>query len=157
MKNGFTLLELLVVIAIMAVVGVASVTMFTSGNDEADEEDLVNKYMEVQQAALVFVDLNDSWLSSFTTSGDIYVRLGEIQNENYLSEKLINPVTGDEFPSSYLVKIYKAYMTPGNSNTEYVNSCIISNQGGNTKCISNNKGKACGCCDLPTSEYNPAC
>ena len=93
MKKGFTLLELLVVIAIMALVGVASVSMFTAGNDEADEEDLENKYMEVQQAALVFVDLNDSWLSSFTSSGEIYVRLGEIQNENYISEQLINPVT----------------------------------------------------------------
>ena len=89
-----------------------------------------------------------------------YVKLGQSAvtlSGGDISEQLINPVTGDEFPSSYLVKIYKAYVTPGNDNTQYVNSCIISNQGGNAKCISNNKGKACGCCDLPTSEYNPAC
>ncbi len=157
MKNGFTLLELLTVLAIMAIVGVSSMLMFSTANDESDEKDLKNKYVEIQNAALVFIDLNDSWLNSFTASGEIYVRLGEMQNENYLSNKIINPVTGEEFPGSYLIKVYKAYLTPGNNTTEYVDSCIISNRGGNTRCIANSKGDSCGCCDLPTSSYNPAC
>lgn len=156
-KDGFTLLELLVVIAIMAVVGVASVVMFSTSTEESDEDDLIAKYKEIQSSALVFIDLNDSWLTSFTNSGEIYVRLGEMQNENYLSSRIINPITGEEFPSSYLVKVYKTNLVSGNDNTEYVDSCIISNSGGNTMCISNSKGNSCECCDLPISEYNPAC
>ena len=156
MKKGFTLMELLLVLAILSVVGVASILLFSEENDEIEMEELRNKYKEIQKAAILYVDLNNSWLSSFTTNGEIYVRLGELQNENYVSKKIINPVNNTEFSSNYMVKIYKTSLIENDKNA-YVNSCIVEMNAGQTKCISNSDGYACGCCDYPVSALNLSC
>ncbi len=156
MKKGFTLMELIVVLAIVAVLGVSSVILFSRENDEMEVEELRNKYKEIQKAATLYVDLNDSWLSSFATNGEIFVRLGELQNENYVSKKIINPVDNTEFSSNYMVKIYKTSLIENDPNA-YVNSCIVEINGGQTKCIANSEGYACGCCDYPISGNNLAC
>lgn len=143
-KKGFTLLELLAVIAVIALLGGVTISMFSASTDTSSEEDLANKFKEIQEAAIVYVDLNDSWLSSFTNGNEIYVRLGELQNTNYISSGIKNPLTGEDFPSDYLIKIYKVNPTGDNS---YVNSCIISKVGSNTRCIANSDGYACECCD----------
>lgn len=156
MKNGFTLLELLAVIALIAFLGGITITMFSTSTDTSTEEDLANKYKEIQNAAVVYVDLNNSWLSSFTSGNEIYVRLGELQNNNYISGNMKNPIDGLDFPSHYLIKIYKV-----NPNTDgaYVNTCIISNTGSKPECIANSEGYPCECCDFDTenNELNPKC
>lgn len=157
MKNGFTLMELLAVIVVMALIGTASVIFFSASNDSQDQEDLRNKYIQIQDAAKVYVDLNESWLSSFSTGNEIYVRLGELQSTNYFSNAIKNPIDGKDFPSSYLIKIYKTSLD-GTENTSYVDSCIIQRIGSNTKCIANSEGNPCGCCDLPSQgDLNPSC
>ncbi len=155
-KEGFTLIELIAVIAIASVLVVASFVMFNTDNEKSEEDDLRNKYKEIQTAAILYVDLNSSWLTSFTTTGEAYVRLGELQNENYVSENMTNPVTGEEIPSDYLIKVYTTNLDMTNPNA-YADSCIISTSGGNTKCIANANGYACGCCDFEITSLNPAC
>ena len=158
MKKGFTLMELLLVLAILAFLGVSSVILFSKNNDDIESEDLKNKYKEIQDAAILYIDLNDSWLSTFTESGETFIRLGVLQNENYISSKLKNPITGETFPSNYLVKVYIA--NKGDANKEYVDSCIISNTGEQTRCIANKDGNACGCCNYATTGntgLNPVC
>ncbi len=151
MKKGFTLLELLAVIAVIALIGGVSISMFSTSTDTSSEEDLANKFKEIQEAAIVYVDLNDSWLSSFTNGNEIYVRLGELQNTNYISGNIKDPLTGTDFPSDYLIKIYK--VNPEESNS-YVDSCIISKVGSDTKCIANSDGYACECCDYELNNTN---
>ena len=151
MKKGFTLLELLAVIAVIALVGAVTIKMFSSSTDTTAEEDLASKYKEIQAAAIVYVDLNESWLSSFTNGNEIYVKLGELQNTNFISNSIKNPINGENFPSDYLVKIYKVNPESDNS---YVNSCIISKVGTDTKCIANSDGYPCGCCDFAINTTN---
>ena len=156
MKKGFTLTELLVVIALMAIIGFSAFAIFGQSNDNTMEEDLRNKYKQIQKAAILYVDLNDSWLMNFTSQGEVYLKVGVLQEENYISGNMINPVTGDLFPSSNLVKIYKTSLIENDPNA-YINTCIISNEGGNTNCIANSEGYPCGCCDYEITNYNPAC
>ena len=106
-KNGFTLLEILAVVALIAIIGATTITLFSRSTIDSANEDLANKYKQIQQAAIVYVDLNESWLSAFTTNNEIYVKLGELQGTNYVSADIVNPITGEKFPSSYMVKIYK--------------------------------------------------
>ena len=95
MKKGFTLLELLGVLAILAFLGVSSVILFGKNNEDITNEDLKNKYREIQQAAILYMDLNDSWLSNFTENGEAFIKLSVLQNENLISKKMVNPVNGD--------------------------------------------------------------
>lgn len=142
-RNGFTLLELLAVLAMVAIIGVASISMFGRNVQDVSEDDLANKFKQIQQAAIIYVDLNESWLSSFTTNNEIYVRLGELQSTNYVAPDLVNPKTGENFPSGYLIKIYKA---KGDNNEPYVETCILAKNGANNICIANADGYAKDCC-----------
>lgn len=155
-RDGFTLIELIVVIAIASVLIAASFILFSTGSDESEEEDLRNKYKDIQTAAILYIDLNSSWLTSFTSNGEAFVRLGELKNENYVSENITNPVTDEEIPSDYLIKVYTTNLDMSDPSA-YVDSCIISVSNGNTKCISNSNGYACGCCDYEITSLNPAC
>lgn len=157
MKKGFTLMELLLVIALIAFLSVSSIILFGKNNEDMNATDLKNKYKEIQTAAILYVDLNDSWLSSFTEEGEAFVRIGVLQNENYLSSNLKNPVTGEDIPSNALVKIYTVNRELGDPSKVFVNSCIIINETDKTRCIANKDGNPCGCCDYPISSSNPAC
>lgn len=148
MKKGFTLIELLAVLAIMAIAGAASIALFSSGDDITDKNELENTYIEIQNAAVVFVDLNNAWLNSFTFSNEIYVKLAEMQGTNIVSRNLINPVTKEGFPSDLLVKIFKTSL----NGKEYVDTCIVYNENGHTNCIADSRGKSCEC-----SEISPCC
>ena len=148
MKKGFTLLELLAVLAILAFLGVSSVILFSKNNEDINLEDLKNKYKEIQNAAILYIDLNDSWLSTFTENGEAFIKLSVLQNENLISKKMVNPVNGDKFSSSDLVKVCIA--NRGSSN-EFVDSCILSYESeNNIKCIANRDGNPTNCCDSCT-------
>ncbi len=140
-RNGFTLLELLAVIALIAILGATTITMFSKNTSFVSNEDLENKYKQIQRAAVVYVDLNESWLSSFTSNNEIYVKLGELQNTNYVSIDTKNPKTGEPFPNSYLIKIYIAKDT--STNKPYVETCILK---ADQSCVANSDGKNTDCC-----------
>ena len=65
MKNGFTLVELLVVIVITVTVSAGSAMLFGKSNADTNEEDLRGKYREMQRAAIIYTDLNDSCILMF--------------------------------------------------------------------------------------------
>lgn len=158
MKKGFTLLELLAVLAILAFLGVSSVILFSKNNEDINLEDLKNKYKEIQNAAILYIDLNDSWLSTFTENGEAFIKLGILQNENYISKTMKNPVNGETFPSNYLVKVYIKNNGNSDLSKQYVDTCIISYQSDNNiKCIANREGNACGCCNYSINSLNPEC
>ncbi len=150
MKKGFTLIELLVVLVLISVIGASAIILFSTGNKDLNEEDLRNKYKEMQTSAIMYIDLNEAKLTEFTTSNSVEIGIVELQNQNYISSKMYNPVTKEVFPSNYIIKVYK-------NNNGYVDSCIITKDETNTKCVANNDGYACGCCDLEISSFNPTC
>ncbi|MBR2138442.1 MAG: type II secretion system protein [Bacilli bacterium] len=134
MKKGFTLLELLVVIAIMAVVTISATISFGGINDDTEAKELKNKYKEIQRSAIVFLDLNDSWLNQFNEKGFINIKIQELVNSNYVTD-LQNPVTKEQISTDYTVKIF----IKNPSSNPYVDSCIISG----TTCIANSDGEQC--------------
>ncbi len=153
MKNGFTLMELLVVIVITATISAGSAVLFSRSNDESNKEDLKGRYREMQRAANVYIDLNDSWRNTLNENRQVSVKLGELESTNYVDKDFQNPVTKEKFPSSYLIKFYIA----SSGDNEYLDSCVISNSGGQEVCIANSRGEACECCDNPISRFNNAC
>ena len=85
MKKGFTLIELLIVIVIIAVVTVGATISFSNVNRDTAKENLKDNYVAIQRAASMYIDLNDSWLTQFANRREIFVRLSELKNTNYIS------------------------------------------------------------------------
>lgn len=153
MKNGFTLMELLVVIVLTAIISAGSAMIFSKSNSDTNEEDLRGKYREMQRAANIYVDLNDSWRNSLNEDRKISIKLGELQASNYVDKNFKNSVTNQAFPSSYIIKLYIASA----GDNEYLDSCVVRYSNGQEVCIANSKGYACECCDTPISEFNKKC
>lgn len=153
MKNGFTLMELLVVIVLTAIISAGSAMIFSKSNSDTNEEDLRGKYREIQRAANIYVDLNDSWRNSLNEDRKISIKLGELQASNYVDKNFKNSVTNQAFPSSYIIKLYIASA----GDNEYLDSCVVRYSNGQEVCIANSRGYACECCDTPISEFNKKC
>lgn len=153
MKNGFTLMELLAVIVITAVISTGSILIFSKSNSDSNEEELRGKYREIQRAANIYVDLNDSWRKTLNENREVTIRLKELQSANYVDKNFKNNVTNELFPSNYVVKLYVA----SSGDNEYLDSCVVTYSGGREVCIANSKGNACECCDAPISQFNQQC
>ena len=153
MKNGFTLMELLVVIVLTAMISAGSAMIFSKSNSDTNEEDLRGKYREMQRSANIYVDLNDSWRNSLNEDRKISIKLGELQASNYVDKNFKNSVTNEAFPSSYIIKLYIASA----GDNEYLDSCVVRYSNGQEVCIANSKGYPCECCDTPISEFNKKC
>ena len=153
MKNGFTLMELLVVIVITAVIATGSAMIFNKSNSDTNEEDLRGKYREIQRAANIYIDLNDSWRTTLNENRKVSIKLGELQSSNYVAKNFKNTVTNQVFPSNYIVKLYIA----SSGDNEYLDSCVVRYSNGKEICVANSKGYACECCDTPISEFNKKC
>lgn len=153
-KDGFTLIELLIVVTLVAVISAGSAIVFEQSTASTYESDLENTYKQIQRAATLYMDLNDSWIATFQEDKEATIRVSELKNTNYISSKLKNPVTKEDIPNNYLIKIY----LESQDSKEYLNTCIIEYSGSTLKCISNNEGKACQCCNFPVDAVNnPAC
>lgn len=153
MKNGFTLVELLVVIVITVTVSTGSAMLFGKSNAVTNEEDLRGKYREMQRAAIIYTDLNDGWRKTLNEQRSVSVRLGELMNTNYIDKNFSNTVTKENFPKNYIIKLYIA----SSGDNEYLDSCVVRYSNGQEICIANSRGYDCGCCDSPVSSFNKAC
>lgn len=152
-NSGFTLIELITVIAFVAIIGVSSVIIFEQSTSDTKDKELQNTYTEIQRAASLYVDLHDTWLDSFSESHEAIIKIGELKNTNYVSNKIKNPVTNKKIPDNYMVRLY----VNGTGDNAYLDSCIINYVGSNINCISNSDGNPCECCDYPINTYNISC
>lgn len=143
-KKGFTLMELLAVILILAVVSVSSTIAFGNIDDTTAKTELKNKYIEIQRAASLYVDLNDDqpYIHEFSNKGITRITVNELKNNNYISD-LSDPLSGGDIPLSYTVVIYL-------TDDKHIDTCIIESEyetdaTGNaieTKhCVANSKGE----------------
>ena len=142
-KNGFSLIELLFVIVIVATISVSSVVLFNKTTEKSMDEEKKGIYLDIERAALLYVDLNETWLNEFNENNLVYLTVGELTTKNYISKNVITRIKNANIPSYYLVKIY--ITDNGNG---YVDSCIVDiEENGNEKCIANSDGISSNCCD----------
>ena len=157
-KRGFTLIELLLVIVIMSIVGTSSMIMFGNIDDETSAHDRENTYKSIQRGAMLYLDLNDDWLKQFRDKKEMYIEMSELMGNNYVSSTLEDPVSKDEIPSNYIVKLYIAKDRNGN---EYMDSCVLDksilNDSTSSKsaCVVDSDGKSNDyCCAACTPKLN---
>lgn len=140
-KNGFTLMELLVVILIISVVSVSATISFSSIDDATKQKELENKYSEIQRSAGLYLDLHNSYLNTFITNKEMYIKLNVLKEENYITTDLENPVTGDNISLDYYVKLF----VPEDGSK--VDSCIVQVLSETQEvCIADIRGKKCSVC-----------
>ena len=146
-KDGFTLLELMIVVLIVAVIGVAATISFSSIDSDTSQLELKNKYLEIQRAANLYLDLHNADLKWIMENKQIDVKIGDLKSENYLTNDLSNPVTGEDISEAYFVRLYIA---KDSNNEDYVNSCIIDRTSTGIVCIADsygNSGSGVVCCE----------
>ena len=147
-KKGFTLIELLIVLAIVAVASAGSILVFDRADAENSKKKLKDTYIRIQRAATVYLEMNDSWRNQFNEKGYIYLKINELQNENFLEQDLIDDTTFSEINSNNLILVYmdnKTETIGGKTvNFEYVGTCVVSNDAA-SKCIANSSGDSCNC------------
>lgn len=153
MKNGFTLMEVLLVITIASIVGVSSVVMYETTTNVTKEEKLKSTYVDIQKAASLYMDIDSNALESFRENKYLNVPLSTLESNNYVEDELKNPVDNSVIPSDYVVRMYIASYNSKN----YLDSCIIKRNGEKPICISNSKGDPCGCCDFEINSNNKSC
>ena len=134
-KKGFTLIELLIVLAIVSIASAGSILAFDRADSEGSRKELKDTYVRIQRAAKIYLDMNDSWRNQFNSKGYIYLKISELQNENFLEKDLINPVDLEDINSQNLIYIYVK--------DNIVDSCIVTSD---SVCVSNAYGDACDCC-----------
>lgn len=153
MKNGFTLMEVLLVITIASIVGVSSVVMYETTTNVTKEEKLKSTYVDIQKAASLYMDIDSNALESFRENKYLNVPLSTLESNNYVEDEFKNPVDNSDIPSDYVVRMYIASYNSKN----YLDSCIIKRNGAKPICISNSKGDPCGCCDFEINSNNKSC
>ncbi len=105
-RRGVTLLEVLADVVIVSIVGVSATISFGNIEQDTSEEDLKNKYIEIQRSANLYMDLHNSDIEWFLSNKEIYYKIATLKGENYISSDLSNPVTGEDIDSNYYVKVY---------------------------------------------------
>ena len=144
-RKGFTLMELLVVIAIVGIVGVTSVISFTSIKDVSAEKELVNKYKDIQRGANLYLDLHSADQNWFIEGKRIDIKLSDLKSENYISNDLSNPVTGENISEDYYVRLC---IKKDTNNEDIVDSCIIERSASGIRYIADSYGVEGGhCCE----------
>ena len=140
MKNGFTLIELMVVIVIMAIVTAGATISFEQTTSSTNKEELSSRYKDMQTAAKVYVESHDSFLQQLIENKEVYVAISLLKNTNFVDSTLKNPITNQVFPDDYYVKVYIT------GSPEYVSSCVVQTLGSTDTCIANHKGEGNNCC-----------
>ena len=115
-------------------------------------------YLKQIENAIIKLELNIPEKLSYVRNtlnetGEVSVKLGELQSTNYVSKDFSNTVTKEIFPSNYIIRLYIA----SSGDNQYLDSCVVRYSGGQEICIANSRGYDCGCCDSPISSFNKAC
>ena len=140
-KKGFTLIELLVVLAIISIASAGSILVFDRADNENNKKELRDMYTRIQRAALSYLDMNDSWRNQFNDKEYIFLKINELQNENYVDHELIDPTTFSQIDSNNLIYVYLDKRIE-----EKVDTCIVKLNGTKLVCVANADGDACNCC-----------
>ena len=138
-KKGFTLVELLFVLVIVSIISVSAIVIFNQTSEVSSEEKTRNAYLDIQRAAKLYIDLNDSWVKQFNERDRVYIAIGELESKNYVSTSLGDMFSEEEIPSYYLVEVYVT-----NNGKGFVDTCVIDagddGESSTVKCIADSDG-----------------
>ncbi len=113
---GFTLIELLAVIIILGIVLVIAIPTVNNLIIESREKAYNQTVENIEKAAQLYVSNEVSALKHLRDNGDfIELTLQDLVNNNYLSAKIVNPITREDFRlDANMVRV-----TNNNGNFEY--------------------------------------
>ena len=146
-KKKKVIIAFIAIVLIVAVIGVSATISFSSIDSDTSQIELRNKYLEIQRAANLYLDLHNSDLNWFIINKQIDIKISDLKSENYITSDLSNPVTGDDISEAYFVRLYIA---KDSNNNDYINSCIIDRSSSNIVCIADsygNSGSGVTCCE----------
>ena len=105
-KNGFTIVELLVVIALMlSILGIAIVSLVNISYKKK-EEAWKNTKAQIETAAAEYFTANEYLFEGLNEDAFGIISVGELVNEDYLN-KVTNPKTGISISPCAVVKVQK--------------------------------------------------
>ena len=107
-KDGFTLIEILLVLVILVTVSVAGTFAIQNIQKKSNEERLSELYKEIESATDVYLSENDAFLKDILNKevDEKCIRIYTLQNEGLLSNTLTNPVTNKLIPANLCVMVY---------------------------------------------------
>ena len=147
-KNGFTLMELLVVISILVITSTSATIIFDSTTSSTEKEDTRRLYVNIQKTGEVYLDLNDSWMNSFNENKEVFLKVSELENANYYNVTYEGVKTRNKISPSYFVKLF----INKNNLKEYVDSCLIEyDKNDKPVCVADKDGNHDNC------DYNTNC
>lgn len=107
LKNGFTILELIVVMSIILVVSVSSVVAYTRMTTSYKEKEYNRLISEFEAAAETYVALNrDMREIIYSGSGYATITLKALREEGLVDDDAKDPITGAKFEDRYYVSVY---------------------------------------------------
>ena len=106
-KNGFTLVELLVVIALMlSILGIAIVSLISASNNKKRESwNLVKT--QIETAAVEYFTANEYLFEGLSDNSNGTISVSTLIKQDYLN-KVTNPTTGKAISNCTVVKIFKS-------------------------------------------------
>lgn len=104
-KKGFTLVELLVTIVLLGIVAGIVIFNLTSVKSSSQKEEYERYVAAVKAAANVYATENKSVFDElYTDKAFIYIKVGTLIDNGYLSETLTNPYTNQHIGRDELIK-----------------------------------------------------
>ena len=106
-KKGFTLTELLIVIVILVSITMGSIVGIDTIQKEIEEKQLDEMITEIEEAADVYINLNDVYVDQILNDNErICTKVYILQTEGLIKNDLINPVTNERIPANLCVYSY---------------------------------------------------
>ncbi len=105
-KKGFTIIELVIIIGLlMVIVGIFSVNFVKNLNKQKEEESK-RITSQIVSAANAYVSMNPESIERLYNSyGYVYIPVGTLRDNGFLSEKIENTETGENISDDELVKV----------------------------------------------------
>jgi len=103
MRKGFTLIEMLAVLVILSVIALITIPIVSNQMNEA-KQNLYDKQVNTM------IEATKNWsadnLDKMQENQNVYVTLGELQDDGYLNKNIENPKTKKEFDRNMTFKIF---------------------------------------------------
>lgn len=128
-KNGFTLVEIILVIALVAVMAGMFVLNFTGTMRKNKESENKNVVSAIENAAMSYVSSNpDKVKNLYNGYGYVDLTVGDLRDDGFLKEELIDSVTGENISDGKTIRIsYSNGLLTYNVISEYEIDNIRSN------------------------------
>lgn len=105
MKKGFTLIELLAVIIVLGLLAILVAPSVINQLTRINEDKTSSVMSEIlSSAAQLYMDNHQDKYTM--TNGDKYcIKIETLVNEGFLTEPVLNPVTGDEYSKDDFIQV----------------------------------------------------